>query len=82
VEPTKIQLEILIRAASGMTREEIARDLGYSPWYVKDLFAEARSTLGARNITHAITICLARGYLCVDGRAESLFKPDPIALAV
>jgi DNA-binding CsgD family transcriptional regulator len=80
IEPTQAQLRILVRAAAGMTRQEIADDLHYSPWTIKRRLAEAHELLGARNTPQALAICIARGYLCVDGRAEVLFIPDPLAI--
>lgn len=81
MEPTTRQLEILALSAQGFTREEIGQQMGYSPWTVKRRLDELRELVEARNTSQAIVTCIARGYLCVDGRAERVFIPEPIAVA-
>jgi DNA-binding CsgD family transcriptional regulator len=74
------QLEVLSLSAQGLTRDEVGRVLHISPHTVKDHIDDARARLGARNVAHAFSICIARGYLCVDGRAECVFIPKPLEL--
>jgi DNA-binding CsgD family transcriptional regulator len=73
-------LEALELYAIGMTRAEIGMELFIAPTTVMNRLAEAREILGAENSTHAVTLCLARGYLCVDHRTERLYVPRPIDL--
>lgn len=65
-----------------MRREEIAGVLCISSHTVKDRIDGIRARLGARTTPQAVAVCIARGYLCVDGRAEQLFIPEPFELDV
>jgi DNA-binding CsgD family transcriptional regulator len=71
-------LEILRLYAEGKTRAEIGAELYIAPVTVMNRLAEVRSILGAENSTHAVTICIARGLLCVDHRSERVYIPRPI----
>lgn len=81
MEPSAVQLTILVLCSQGKTRHEIARELDYSPWTVKRRLDDLREILRAGNIPHALTICIARGYLAVDGRRGTVFIPKPIDVA-
>lgn len=71
-------LDVLRLYAMGMTRHEIGADLFLSPHTVMNYLAEARQILGAMNSTHAVTLCIARGHLCVDHRTELVYVPRPL----
>lgn len=79
MEPTTRQLEILARCARGMTYQEIGRDLYLSPDRIYEEMAELRSKLGARNSSQALVVAIARGHICVDGRAGDVFVPESVA---
>lgn len=64
--PSPTQMQVLAYCAQGMSRDEIGRTLYLSPWTVKQYLDRARSRLDASNVTHAVAICMARGYLCAD----------------
>ena len=81
MEPTRLQLEILVLCAQGLTRHEIAAQLDYSPWTIKRRLDDLRETLHARNTLQATAICIARGYICVDGRRERTYIPEPLEAA-
>lgn len=63
-----------------MSRQEIGAHLFISPWTVKVQLDHLRQRIQARNTPQAIAICIARGYLCVDGRNDRVFIPEPLAL--
>jgi DNA-binding NarL/FixJ family response regulator len=54
-----LQTQVLAEVASGESNEAIARRLGYSVNYVKDLIASARSQLDARDRAHAASLGVA-----------------------
>jgi DNA-binding NarL/FixJ family response regulator len=54
-----LQTQVLAEVASGESNEAIARRLGYSVNYVKDLIASLRSQLGARDRAHAASLGVA-----------------------
>jgi DNA-binding NarL/FixJ family response regulator len=56
---TYLQTQILAQVASGESNDTIARCLGYSVNYVKDLIAAARSSIGARDRAHAASLSVA-----------------------
>lgn len=68
--PTALQLQMICMCAAGKTREEIGRELILSPHTVKTYLDRLREMIGARNITHAVVICISRGYLHVDLEAS------------
>lgn len=65
--PTGRQLEIMSMCARGWSREEIGRELFISPWTVKYELDRLRDLVDARNVTHALAICVTAGYLVADG---------------
>lgn len=73
-------LDVLRLYALGMTRAEIGVELIISRHTVMDHLRQACQILGAENSVHAVTICLARGYLCADGRRHvvDVYVPTPI----
>jgi DNA-binding NarL/FixJ family response regulator len=54
-----LQTRVLAEVASGESNEAIARSLGYSVNYVKDLIATLRSQLDARDRAHAASLGVA-----------------------
>lgn len=76
---TKRQLVILSFCADGYSREEIGRKLFLSPETVKKDLDFLREELGARNVTHALAICIVAGHLVV--RDDCVEAPEN-ALAV
>lgn len=76
-KPSPRQLEMLALVANGLTREEIGKQMFISPLTVRNKLLEARSRMEASNITHTIVLCVARGYLGVDGRDEAVYVPTP-----
>jgi DNA-binding CsgD family transcriptional regulator len=73
-------VDVLRLYALGMTRRQIGEELIISPITVMNHLAQAREILGARNSVHAVTICIARGHLCIDGRDGSakVYAPRPL----
>ncbi|MDH6224322.1 helix-turn-helix transcriptional regulator [Streptomyces sp. MJP52] len=60
---TARRLEVLRLAANGRTNAEIAKTLFISEEAVKSHMQLAYRSLGARDRTHAIAICLVRGLI-------------------
>jgi len=54
-----LQTQVLAEVASGESNEAIARTLGYSVNYVKDIIATLRSQLDARDRAHAASLGVA-----------------------
>jgi DNA-binding CsgD family transcriptional regulator len=75
---TPRQLEVLSLYAVGKTHVEIGSELFISQNTVMTHLRDAREALGAENSTHAVTLCVARGLLCIDRRTESAYVPRPI----
>lgn len=76
--PAPRHLRVLALIAIGRTRAEAAGDLFLSPITVRNYLQDVCEILEARNSVHAVTLCLARGYLCVDHRDGSVYVPEPI----
>ena len=76
--PAPRHLKALALYAQGLTREEVGRELIVSPETVKAYLSQACELLDARNSRHAVTLCIARGYLCVDCRTETAYVPAPL----
>lgn len=74
-----LQTQVLAEVASGESNEAIARRLGYSVNYVKDLIASARSQLDARDRAHAASLGVALRLLRPLGQGR--FVPALPALA-
>jgi DNA-binding NarL/FixJ family response regulator len=74
-----LQTQVLAEVASGESNEAIARRLGYSVNYVKDLIASARSQLDARDRAHAASLGVALRLLRPVGAGR--FVPALPALA-
>jgi DNA-binding NarL/FixJ family response regulator len=74
--PTERQLQVLTLHARGMTFEQIGGAIGFSGRTVKEDLDRLRRALSARNLSQAIVVCLARGYICIDGRDCRLFVPE------
>lgn len=81
LEPTMEQLEMLCLHARGLTFQKISDEIFVSPQTVQYRLDRLRERLGAENLTKALALCLAHGYLCVDGRSQELFIPDPLTAA-
>lgn len=54
-----LQTLVLAEVASGENNEAISRRLGYSVNYIKDVIAQARAQLDARDRAHAASLCVA-----------------------
>jgi len=54
-----LQTLVLAEVASGESNEAISRRLGYSVNYIKDVIAQARGQLDARDRAHAASLCVA-----------------------
>jgi DNA-binding NarL/FixJ family response regulator len=54
-----LEAKVLAGVASGATNEEIARALGYSVHYVKDLLEAVRGRLGAKDRAHAAALAVS-----------------------
>lgn len=54
-----LQTQVLAELASGESNEVIARNLGYSVNYIKDVVVSLRSQLGARDRAHAASLGVA-----------------------
>ncbi|HZQ26996.1 MAG TPA: LuxR C-terminal-related transcriptional regulator [Acidimicrobiales bacterium] len=61
VDLNPLQLQILAQVASGDSNGAIARSLGYSPSYVKDVVAIVRAHLRAHDRAHAASLAVALG---------------------
>lgn len=57
------QIELLTLASQGLCAKEIARVVGIKPETVKVHFGRIRLWLRARNIAHAVSIAMTRGYI-------------------
>ena len=57
------QHDVLRLVAQGMTRKEVARELGIQPHTAADHAAAMRATLGAKTLAHAVAIGAKRGIL-------------------
>lgn len=79
--PTPRQLELLVLHAEGMTFDEIGSAVHLSPFTVKFHLDELRRRTQAKNLTQAAIVCVAAGYLCVDGRARRPFVPTSLEAA-
>lgn len=78
MRPSPRELQILTLYAAGLTREEIGRELYLSPRTIATNLANATEKLEARNSVHAVTRCLACGYLCVDGVTGDVYATRPL----
>lgn len=54
-----LEAKVLAGVASGATNDEIARALGYSVHYVKDLLEAVRHRLGAKDRAHAASLAVS-----------------------
>lgn len=79
VGPTQQQLEILALYAAGHNFHRIGELIFLSEHTVKYHLTELRRAVGAGSNTHALVLCIARGYLCVDGRSDEVFVPELVA---
>lgn len=73
--PSRLPLLLLALHGQGNTFPEIGRLAHLSPWTVKYHLDNLRHELEAKNLTHALVMCVARGWLCIDGRAAEAFVP-------
>lgn len=74
--PTRRQLDLLVLHAEGKTFGQIGETVHLSSRTVKEDLDKLRSLLGAKTLSHALVLCMARGHLCVDSRANKPFVPD------
>lgn len=75
--PTPRQLEILLLYANGSSEGKIAARLFLSQHTVHQQIKLARARLGAATVCQAVAICVAYGYLAVDGRLKVIYVPRP-----
>lgn len=80
VQPSRRQLDILSLHAQGMTFREISETIYLSERTIRWHLDSLRSRLGARSLSNAVVICVARGYMCIDGRTGKPFVPDEFEL--
>lgn len=57
------QMTCLRYTALGLSQKEIAREMGITPYTVKDYMELARARLGARNTSHAVALAVRSGLL-------------------
>lgn len=80
--PTPRQLEILKLLAEGYSREEIAGQLFIARSTVNYTLEQARGRLGARDVTHAVGICMVEGFLqIVEGKMIRTIVNAPASAA-
>lgn len=79
--PSRRQLTIISMCARGFSREEIGVELCLSPWTVKAELDRLRDLVAARNVTHALAICLTVGYLVADGGHGVRVPDERLAVA-
>ena len=60
---TEREREVLAASADGFTAKEVARRLEIAPGTVQDHRRNAATKLGARNITHAVSVAYQQGLL-------------------
>ena len=75
IGPTARQLEILILYSRGMSARQIAAELFIEESTAKRHCADIRARFGTGTMAHCLIICLARGYLAIDGEAECARLP-------
>jgi DNA-binding NarL/FixJ family response regulator len=75
-EPTPRQLEMLTLHGRGRTYDQIAYELSVSWSTVRHDLADLRESIGAQTLSHALVICIGRGFICVDSRREEAFVPE------
>lgn len=76
--PSPEQLRMLAFWADGKTIEQIAAEECFSVSTVRWRLKQAKNKVGARTLSHALVICVACGYLCIDGRNGAVFVPDDL----
>lgn len=76
--PAQRHLRVLRLYAQGYTRQQIAGELFLSPMTVRAYLSQVCEILDARNSVHAVTICLYRGYLAIDGRSGDVYITVPL----
>ena len=77
---SSLEAKVLAGVASGATNDEIARALGYSIHYVKDLLEAVRHRLGAKDRAHASSLAVSLRLIrpARDGRFISAVPPDTL----
>lgn len=75
---SSLEAKVLAGVASGATNDEIARALGYSIHYVKDLLEAVRHRLGAKDRAHAAALAVSLRLIrpSRDGRFMSAVPSD------
>lgn len=59
-------------AALGMTKQEIADDLGISIETVKTIIKKTLARLGAKNVAHAVAIGIRNGVIQADDESDDV----------
>ncbi|MDQ1445754.1 MAG: hypothetical protein QOI20_2218, partial [Acidimicrobiaceae bacterium] len=77
-----LEAKVLAGVASGATNDEIARALGYSIHYVKDLLEAVRHRLGAKDRAHAAALAVSLRLIrpSREGRFMSAVPPEALRL--
>lgn len=77
---SSLEAKVLAGVASGATNDEIARALGYSIHYVKDLLEGVRHRLGAKDRAHAAALAVSLRLIrpSREGRFISAVPPEPL----
>lgn len=78
--PTRRQLDLIALHAAGMTFDEIAAETHFSWSTVRKEFNELRDFLAAKSLSHAIVLCIARGYVCVDCKGKVFVPAESVSL--
>lgn len=73
---TPRQLELLALYASGQDIATIGSAKHLSPYTVRNIMANARERVGARNLTHLCVLLLDRGLLVKNGAGYTPVQPD------
>ena len=75
---SSLEAKVLAGVASGATNDEIARALGYSIHYVKDLLEAVRHRLGAKDRAHAAALAVSLRLIrpSREGRFISAVPPE------
>lgn len=75
-----LEAKVLAGVASGATNDDIARALGYSVHYVKDLLEGVRHRLGAKDRAHAAALAVSLRLIrpSREGRFISAVPPDAL----
>lgn len=79
-----IQLEIVMHLANGMTIEEIANEMSYSPSNINRHCGRARRAAHAKTLPHLVSIAIGCGVLVWDDEEHTRYleESDPAGLGL